>query len=191
MYFYIIYYIIYLNFFRNVSFGAGLRIRGPILFKVHKSSFVKIGYNFSLVSGGMINPIGRNVLSSLRVDEGAELIIGNNTGLSCVTIWSKRKIQIGNNVKVGADVVIMDSDMHSLDFFSRRDPSLDAFNSKAIEILIGDDVFVGTRSIISKGVVIGDRSIVAAGSVVTKSIPCDEIWGGNPARFIKKNGHDS
>ncbi|KAB6168334.1 acyltransferase, partial [Bacteroides xylanisolvens] len=53
-------------------------------------------------------------------------------------------------------------------------------------IVIEDDVFIGAHCIISKGVTIGARSIVAAGSVVVKSIPPDEVWGGNPARFIKK-----
>lgn len=51
---------------------------------------------------------------------------------------------------------------------------------------ICDDVFIGCRSIILKGVTIGARSIIAAGSVVTKDVPADEIWGGNPAQFIKK-----
>ena len=52
--------------------------------------------------------------------------------------------------------------------------------------LMKDDVFIGANCYIGKGVIIGDRSIVAAGSVVVKSIPADEIWGGNPAKFIKK-----
>jgi acetyltransferase-like isoleucine patch superfamily enzyme len=47
-------------------------------------------------------------------------------------------------------------------------------------------VFIGARCIILKGVTIGEKSIVAAGSVVTKNIPEGEVWGGNPAKFIKK-----
>lgn len=45
---------------------------------------------------------------------------------------------------------------------------------------------LGHTDIISNGITIGARSIVAAGSVVVKSIPSDEVWGGNPAKFIKK-----
>ena len=40
--------------------------------------------------------------------------------------------------------------------------------------------------VVNQGVTIGARSIIAAGSVVTKNVPADEIWGGNPAQFIKK-----
>ena len=47
-------------------------------------------------------------------------------------------------------------------------------------------MFIGANSIILKGVTIGERSIIGAGSVVTKNIPDDEIWAGNPAKFIRK-----
>lgn len=56
---------------------------------------------------------------------------------------------------------------------------------KAAQVQIGNNVFIGTRSIICKGITIGDRSIIAAGSVGVKDIPADEVWGGNPAKFIK------
>jgi acetyltransferase-like isoleucine patch superfamily enzyme len=51
-------------------------------------------------------------------------------------------------------------------------------------IEIGDDVFIGTKSIIMPGVKIGDRVVIAAGSVVTKSVPSGVIVGGNPATII-------
>lgn len=54
------------------------------------------------------------------------------------------------------------------------------------KIIIEENVFLGTRVIITKPVTIGKNSIVAAGSVVTKDIPSNEIWGGVPAKLIKK-----
>lgn len=53
-------------------------------------------------------------------------------------------------------------------------------------VRIGEHVFLGTNVIITKPVTIGHHSVVGAGSVVTKDIPPCEIWGGVPAKFIKK-----
>ena len=50
---------------------------------------------------------------------------------------------------------------------------------------IEDDVLIGTRCIILKGVIIGARTVIGSGSVVTKSIPADCIAAGNPCKVIK------
>lgn len=170
----------------KVKFGKSIRIRGPIKLVLSKNGQFSVGDNYVLVSGLMQNPLGSNKKSMIRIDENALINIGNNVQMSCVILWAKNKIQIGNYVKLGAGVIVMDSDMHSLDFIQRRDSKTDVINAKTKKIEIGNDVFIGVNSIISKGVVIGNRSIIAAGSVVTKSVPEDEIWGGNPAKLIKK-----
>lgn len=54
------------------------------------------------------------------------------------------------------------------------------------EVVIGEDAWLGCNVIVLKGVTIGKGAVVAAGAVVTKSIPVNEIWGGVPAKFIKK-----
>lgn len=54
------------------------------------------------------------------------------------------------------------------------------------DVVIGNDVWIGRNVTILSGVKIGDGAIVAANSVVTKNIEAYEIWGGNPARLIKK-----
>jgi len=53
-------------------------------------------------------------------------------------------------------------------------------------IIIEDDVWIGARCQVLKGVTIGARSIIAAGSVVTKDIPCDVIAGGVPCKVIRE-----
>ena len=54
------------------------------------------------------------------------------------------------------------------------------------DVYIGKEVLLGMNTIITKPVTIGDGAIVGAGSVVTKDIPPYEVWGGNPAHFLKK-----
>tara|TARA_R110002050_G_scaffold69630_2_gene150684 strand:+ start:15944 stop:16486 length:543 start_codon:yes stop_codon:yes gene_type:complete len=171
---------------KKIKFGSKLRCVGSLAITIRGRGFFEIGDNLNIVSGLMLNPLGRNIKSCIRIDSGASIIIGNHLGMSCSTLWAKNKITIGNYVKIGADVLIMDSDMHTLDYLQRRNPDTDASNAKSAPIIIGNDVFIGTRSIITKGVQIGDRSIIASGSIVTKSVPEDEIWGGNPAVFIKR-----
>ncbi|WP_298881815.1 acyltransferase [uncultured Polaribacter sp.] len=171
---------------KNVKIGKKFRIKGKVGLNISNSSYVQFGDNFVMLSGKMFNILSRNIQSGIRVDKNATLKVGNNVGISSVSIWSSKKIVIGNNVKIGADVIIFDSDMHSLNYLERRDFTTDAKNAKKKPIIIGNDVFIGTRSIITKGVEIGDKVIIAAGSIVTKSIPSNEIWGGNPAKFIKK-----
>jgi acetyltransferase-like isoleucine patch superfamily enzyme len=163
-----------------------MRVSGSTKLILGESGTIVIGDNFQLISGGMYNSIGRNIKSCLRADDQSKIVIGNGVGMSNVCIWAKASIEIGDYVKVGADTIIVDSDMHSLNYAERRNPQTDVSNAKKRPVKIGNDVFIGTRSIIGKGVVIGDRAIIAAGSVVICNIPPDEIWGGNPATFIKK-----
>lgn len=83
--------------------------------------------------------------------------------------------------------MIYDSDMHSVDFESRSAET--DTNVKSAPVTIDDGAWICGRCIILKGVHIGKRSVIAAGSVVTKSIPNDELWGGNPCKFIRRINH--
>ena len=58
------------------------------------------------------------------------------------------------------------------------------------DVVIGNDVWIGRNVIILSGIKIGDGAVIAAGSVVTKHVGCYEIWGGNPARLLKKRFKD-
>ena len=151
---------------------------------IRKNSILEIGEGFVCRSG--IDAMGNTCCSKIVVYDGASLIIGNNTGISNTVIQCRNRITIGHSVNIGDGVLIMDSNFHSINWIERQNPELDKQNAKSEEINIGNNVFIGARSIICKGVNIGDRSIVAAGSVVVRSIPANEIWGGNPAKFIKK-----
>jgi len=185
-YYYILSNLLYIRFSKNVHAKGKIRLLGPISMDIARTGKFSLGDGVTIVSGLMINPLGRNIRSSIRIDDKAFISLGDNVGISNVCLWAKEKIAIGDNVKIGADCLIMDSDMHSLNYMQRRESTTDSVNARSKPIIIDDDVFIGARSIICKGVHIGKRSIVAAGSVVVKSIPSDEIWGGNPAVFLKK-----
>jgi chloramphenicol O-acetyltransferase type B len=58
------------------------------------------------------------------------------------------------------------------------------------DTIIGSDVWIGAEALIMPGVTIGDGAVIATRSVVTKKIGPYEIWGGNPANFIKKRFSD-
>lgn len=182
------YYVLKNMFFfklKGVSYGSNFRIRGDVKLDIESNGKLVIGDNFNMTSGLMVNPLSRNIKTMIKINSNAKIIIKNNVGMSSVCLWAKEEIQIGDYVKLGADVIVFDSDMHSLDFRLRRSHESDFMNAKSAKVIIGNDVFIGTRSIITKGVCIGDRSVIAAGSVVVKSVPSDEIWGGNPAKFIR------
>ena len=116
----------------------------------------------------------------------AILSIGNNSGITSTAIYCAEKIEIGNYVNIGAGCLVMDTNFHSTNWEIRMDRKKDIINAKTAPVKIDDFVFIGARSIICKGVHIGEKSLVAAGSVVVKDIPAGELWGGNPAKFIKK-----
>ena len=114
---------------------------------------------------------------------GAEIRIGSHSGMSGVTIMCAKRVEIGEYVGLGANVMIYDNDMHAINPYLRMNDN--DRNTKAKEVVIGDHVWVGANSIILKGVHIGRGAVIGAGSVVTKDVPEMTIYAGNPARYIK------
>jgi acetyltransferase-like isoleucine patch superfamily enzyme len=70
-------------------------------------------------------------------------------------------------------------------------PDVPVYNFSKGNVVIGNDVWIGYGSTILSGITIGNGAVVAAGSVVSRNIGNYEIWGGNPARFIKKRFSDA
>ena len=172
----------------GAKIGKNFNAYNRIYLKLYKNAILTIGDNFTLLSGEAINPISRNIKACIYLNNGAVLTIGNNVGLSSPCIWCNESISIGNNVKIGGGSLILDTDCHSLDHITRRNPIHDKMYTKNKPVIISDDVFIGANSIILKGVHIGARSIIAAGSIVTKDIPADCIAGGNPCKVIRVIG---
>jgi maltose O-acetyltransferase len=86
-------------------------------------------------------------------------------------------IEIGNNVTLAPRVHIIAHDASTWEYLG---------HSKVKNVRIGNHVFIGAGSIILPGVTIGDHVIVGAGSVVTKDIPENSVYAGNPAKFVMK-----
>lgn len=169
----------------NVCYSS-FRTGGVPYIMVERSAMgIFIGRDFAMNNGIDHNPIGVPQPCSLIVYKGGIIRIGNNVGISQTTMVAFDRIEIGNNVKIGGGTSIYTSDFHSLDYRIRRTKA-DLENRKTASVIIGNDVFIGARCIILKGVNIGDNAILGAGSVVSKNIPANEIWGGNPAKFIRK-----
>jgi len=143
---------------------------------------IKIGRRFTACSDSRHNSLGvsqKVILKTLRPQ--AELIIGDSVSISGATISVAKKITIGNNVLIGTGVIITDSDSHPIHFVD-RETSKEAI---AQEVRIGDEVFIGARAIILKGVTVGMGAVIGAGSVVTKDVSTFTVVAGNPAHWVK------
>jgi acetyltransferase-like isoleucine patch superfamily enzyme len=175
------YFIFYVN---GVQFSS-FKNNGWPKVNVSRNGKCVIGKKFQSNNREMANPIGRFNACSLIVGSKGTLIVGDNVGMSSTAIVCHEKIEIGDNVKLGGNVVIYDTDFHSLNPKNRLNQIEDIANTKSEPIKIGNNAFIGAHCTILKGVSIGENTIIGACSVVTKDIPPNEIWAGNPARKIR------
>lgn len=167
--------------------------RKPILYKnrphingriymVSDQQKIYFGENVRINSSLRSNPIGGSSRTILFAEPGASIKIGDRVGISNSALHASKSITIGNDVLIGGDCKIYDTDFHSTVYESR----IKDIDIKSKEVVIEDGVFIGAGCYILKGVHIGEKSVVAAASIVTKNIPRGELWGGNPAKFIRK-----
>jgi len=111
----------------------------------------------------------------LEVYKGAMLRIGKGTYLNRnVHIVTASAVTIGRGVKIGWDTVIMDTDLHG--------HSGKPAQSKPV--VIEDDVWIGCRVVILKGVRVGRGAIIGAGAVVTKNVPSLAVVGSPRATVL-------
>lgn len=168
--------------FYHVHLGKRIEIRGFIFIRNHGEVF--IGDHCVINSKMSSNPVGGPYQTAIAVKKGATLKIGNNVGISGTAIMCNVGINIGDNVKIGSGCCIYDTDFHNIDYALRQSDVTDI--PKEAPVSIENNVFIGARSMVLKGVTIGEGSIVGAGTIVTKNVPPHELWCGNPAKFVKK-----
>lgn len=150
----------------------------------NKNGKLIIGNNFKCNnkiksnSIGLIQPCVFNIST-----QGSKIQIGNNVGISGSSICATTSVTIGDNVLIGSGCLISDTDSHPIDW---KDRLLDKNDTTAKSpITIKDNVFIGARSIILKGVTIGEGAVIGAGSVVSKDVPPHTVVCGNPAKIVK------
>ena len=167
-------------------YGKNLHVDGKLIIRIHRRGAIRLGENVGIHSRFMSNPAGMTNPTVFHCIGEGSITFGDNSGCSAAVISSRSRIDIGNNVNIGANVRIFDHDFHALDFFARRDAGADRASCRTAPVVIGNDVFIGTNAIILKGVTVGDRSVIGAGAVVSlKEIPPDSLVIGNPAKAVK------
>ena len=161
--------------------GKNFICKGRLIIQGHGS--YQFGKNVTIYSKETVNPIGGN-RTVFQTIAGGRIIIGDNVGMSHVILCSRSEIRIEDNVLIGSGVKIFDHDFHSISYEKRvQDKDSDV---KTNPILIREGAFIGAHAIILKGVTIGSHSVIGAGAIVTRNVPENEVWAGNPARCIRK-----
>lgn len=170
---------------QGVELGVGVRFYGMPVVGMAKGSRICIGDRVVLCSDSRFTALGVNhpvVLRTLRPD--AEIIIGNDCGISGGSICAAIHVELGNECLLGTNVTIADTDFHAIKPDGRR------FNNNpqdigAAPVIIEDNVFIGAGAVVLKGVRVGRNSVIGAGSIATKDVPSDVIVAGNPAKILK------
>jgi len=159
-----------LQLYRCTSLPMTVRLRGNARIE---------NYGGRIEIGDRVLIDGRTVLVEMVAHRGARIEIGERTYLNYgVSISAHESVSIGRRCQIGNYTIIMDNDYHDVaDHLSL---------GESAPIVIEDNVWIGARATILKGVRIGANSVIGAGAVVTRSIPPNSVAAGVPARVIRE-----
>ena len=163
------------------TIGTGTRILGSLVVRQPAGCSLRIGRG-SQIGGSLVLEAA-----------GAAIVIGDRTHVGGGSlIDAAQRIEIGDDVLISFDVVIMDHDSHALEFDKRRHDVTDWLQGKKdwtyvprAHVRIGNKSWIGVRAMILKGVDLGEGCVVAAGAVVTKDVPPWTLVAGVPARVVR------
>lgn len=143
----------------------------PVKKLIIKKSLSKTGKNFRFGSNSIFSDYS-------LITIGDNVFIGDYSVINTVV-----PVSIGNNVMFGPEVMIIGGD-HNFSVVGKnmKDVKTGGVN---LPIVVEDDVWVGSRAIILKGVIIGEGSVVGAGALVTKSLPPYSVCMGSPCNPVK------
>lgn len=156
----------------------------PIIVK-KEGSVIRMGKGVVLVSNSTANTAGVNhPVIIATYSEKAEVIIGDNVGMSGTSINCVDSCIIKEGVKLGANVNVWDTDFHPLDPVVRANQK-SILEAQSAPIVLEKNVWVGANTTILKGVTIGENTVVGTMSLVNKSLPANSICAGIPASKIR------
>ena len=178
----------------GVKYGRNLLLKGAPFIYNKKGAELTIGDNVTIKSSFLSNLVGLYSKTIIVTrTPGAYIRIGNNVGMSGVTIYARKGIEIGENTAIGGNTKILDNDFHPIEAETRNKllqdkngGDSDLVPTKPIKI--GKNCFIGCNAIILKGTELGDGCVVGAGAVVSGQFEPDSVIVGNPARAIRKVG---
>lgn len=153
-----------------------------------RASYLGVGLDWSCRVSPHAQIVGVRSIGSAVI--GRDVVIGSGTYLGSGLIQCAR---IGKYCSIGPAVILGPTE-HRLDHWTTSPyeaydagEKIGSTDKPSVPAVIGDGVWIGARAVVLQGVEIGDRAVIAAGAVVNRNIPPDEIWGGVPAKFIKRN----
>jgi acetyltransferase-like isoleucine patch superfamily enzyme len=171
----------FIAFLKNINLEGKCRFFGRTIFNRFPESKIEIGRHCTFRSDST-NVIGKNKKCILvTTQKNAIIKIGDRSGFNGSVIHCAEKVEIGNDVMIGYNTLIDDSDHHPIDPETRHTGI-----AENKPVYIKDNVWLGSNVVVLKGVTIGKNSVVGSNSVVFNDIPENSIAIGNPCRVIKK-----
>lgn len=172
-------------FRRNSVLGENVTLSKEANIESPSKSQIKIGDNCDLLCHLIVRNDGLLTI-------GKNTTIRGNSYIGCVS-----RISIGDNVIISNNVHIYDNNNHPTSPLKRIEMCQSGFystlwdwsHSDIAPVKIEDNVWIGERSTILKGVTLGQGSIVGCDSVVTKDVPPYSVVAGNPAKIVKRLEH--
>lgn len=150
------------------------------------NGFPLITGNLSIKIGNEVTIFGKTTLNGTKVVNMPTLEIGDYSYIGYqVTIYVGDLVKIGKHVLISNNVFIAGEDGHPVNLLMRQ-KDMSPPKESVKPIIIGDNVWLGEKSIILKGVTIGKGAIVGAGAVVTRDVLPMTIVAGNPVKIVKE-----
>lgn len=167
----------------HIDANKFIKIKANKLCKKYNNTTDNQVYKRNKILSKLLNSIGKNCVmkTPINFDIGKNTTIGDNFFSNYnLTVLDCNKVEIGNNVNIGPNCVLIVAN-HPQDKILRRTVYEDAN-----PIVIKNDVWIGANVTILDGVTIGEGCIIGAGSIVTRDIPDNCIAYGVPCRVHRK-----